>query len=380
MSAIDYGLISTDDHIIEPPDVWQGRLPRRLQDRAPRVIEAEDNEVWLFEDTRIPNIGLSVMAGRSYEDYSPNAVRFSEMRAGCYNPVERLRDMDADGVEVEVLFPTVPGMAGTLFAGAKDRQLALCCLQAYNDWLADTWCAADRRRLIGQMIVPLWDVALAVQELQRGARLGHKALSFPNAPETLGLPGLGDSHWDPLWDAVEEAGLPVSLHIASGKLRGALPLDPGSGAPAEVFITVAPSTNFTAIASLLFSGVLERHPKLRFLSVEGGIGWLGYLVQRADEVFLKHRHWTKPRISEKPSFYFRRQVYANFMDDAVGLTSRYHIGVDNIMFESDYPHSDTTFPRSREVVAERFAEIPPEETRKIVRDNAIGFFGLDAAG
>lgn len=379
MSAIDYGLISTDDHIIEPPDVWQGRLPRRLQDRAPRVVEAEGNEVWLFEDSKVPNIGLSVMAGRSYEDYSPKAVRFSEMRSGCYDPKERLRDMDADGVEVEVLFPTVPGMAGTLFARAKDQQLALCCLQAYNDWLSDTWCAADRRRLIGQMIVPLWDVALAVQEIHRGVGLGHKALSFPNAPETLGLPGLGDPHWDPLWDAVEEAGLPVSLHIASGSMRGALPLDPGSGAPAEVFITVAPSTNFTAIASLLFSGVLERHPKLRFLSVEGGIGWLGYLVQRADEVFLKHRHWTKPRISEKPSFYFRRQVFANFMDDAVGLTSRYHIGVDNIMFESDYPHSDTTFPRSREIVAERFAEIPPEETRKIVRDNAIRFFGLDAA-
>ncbi len=378
-ASIDYPLISTDDHIIEPPDVWEGRLEQRFQDRAPRVVEADGNELWQFEDNRIPNIGLSVMAGRKVEDYSPKAVRFSEMRQGCFDPKARLRDMDRDGIEVEVLFPTVPGMAGTTFARAKDKELALRCLQSYNDWLADTWCAADRRRLVGQMIVPLWDVRLAVEEFQRGAALGHKALSFPNAPESLGLPGLADAHWEPLWSAVEEAGLPVSLHIASGALGGALPLSPAAGAPAEVFITVAPSTNFTTIATLLWSGVLERHPKLRFVSVEGGIGWLGYLSQRADDVWEKHRHWTRPAIKQPPSFYFRRQIFANFMDDPVGLTSRHHIGVDNIMFETDYPHSDTTFPRSEQLVSERFAEIPPDETRKILRDNAIQLYGLEVA-
>ncbi len=375
--SVDYPLISTDDHIIEPPDVWQDRLEAKFQPRAPHVIEEDGAELWVFEDHKIKNIGLSVMAGRKYEDYTPKAVRYADMRPGCYDPKERLADMDRDGIEVEVLFPTIPGMAGTLFAAAKDKALALRCLQVYNDWLADTWCATDPRRLIGQMIVPLWDVKLAVEEFQRALKLGHKALSFPNSPETLDLPGLADSHWEPLWDAVEEAGLPVSLHIASGALRGALPLDPAAGAPAEVFITVAPSTNFTAIATLLWSGVLEKHPRLRFLSVEGGIGWLGYLVQRADEVYRKHRHWTKPRIKEQPSFYFRRQIFANFLDDPVGLTCRHHIGVDNILFETDYPHSDTTFPRSRELVAERFKDIPPDETRKIVRDNAIRLFGLD---
>jgi predicted TIM-barrel fold metal-dependent hydrolase len=375
--SIDYGLISTDDHIIEPPDVWADRLEARFQDRAPRVLEEDDAEVWVFEDNRIKNIGLSVMAGKRYEAYSPKAARFAEMRPGCYDPNERLRDMDRDGIEVEVLFPTVPGMAGTTFALAKDKELALRCLCAYNDWLADTWCAADRRRLIGQLIVPLWDVNLAVREFQRAVRLGHKALSFPNAPETLGLPGLADPHWDPLWDAVEEAGLPVSLHIASGSMRGALPLDPAAGTPPDVFITVAPTTNFTTIATLLFSGVLERHPGLRFLSVEGGIGWLGYLIQRADQTFEKHRHWTKPPISEKPSFYFRRQIFANFLDAPAGLACRHHIGVANIMFETDYPHSDTTFPRSQQLVAERFKDVSPAETRKIVRDNAIQFFGLE---
>jgi len=375
--SIDYALISTDDHIIEPPDVWTDRLESKFQPNAPRVVEKDGAEFWVFEDRQIPNIGLSVMAGKKYEDYSPKAVRFADMRPGCYNPKERLADMDRDGIEVEVLFPTIPGMAGTLFASAEDKRLGLACLRAYNDWLADSWCAADPKRLIGQLIVPLWDVKLAVEEFQRGVKLGHKALSFPNAPDTLDLPGLADPHWDPLWAAVEEAGLPVSLHIASGALRGALPLDPAAGAPAEVFITVAPSSNFTTIATLLWSGVLEKHPGLRFLSVEGGIGWLGYLVQRADEVYHKHRHWTKPCIKELPSFYFRRQVFANFLDDPVGLTTRHHIGVDNILFETDYPHSDSTFPRSRELVAERFKDIPADETRKIVRDNAIRLFGLD---
>jgi len=375
--AIDYPLISSDDHIIEPPDVWNGRLESRYQDRAPHLVSGDEGEFWTFEGQKIPNIGLSVMAGKKVEDYSPKAARFSEMLPGCYDPKKRLEDMDRDGIQASVLFPTVPGMAGTLFAQARDKELALRCLRAYNDWLADSWCAANPQRLIGQVIVPLWDIDLAVEEFQRGMMLGHKSLSFPNAPETLGLPGLADPHWDPLWSAVEEAGVPVTCHIASGALRGSLPLDPAAGAPAEIFITIAPSTNFTTIATLLWSGILEQHPKLRFLSVEGGIGWLGYLVQRADEVWEKHRHWTKPRITEKPSFFFRRQIFANFMDDPVGLTARYHVGVDNILFETDYPHSDTTFPNSRALVAERFAGIPADETRKILRDNAVELFGLD---
>lgn len=374
--VITYPLISTDDHIIEPPDVWKGRLESHFQAQAPHLIEEDGVEYWVFEDRRLSNIGLSVMAGRRYEDYTPKAVRFADMLPGCYDPKERLKDMSRDGVEVEVLFPSVPGMAGQTFAEAKDKALALRCLQAYNDWVIEGWCAADPQRLIGQMIVPLWDVGLAVKEFERGVRLGHRALSFSNSPETMGFPDLADPYWEPLWDAVEAAGLPVTLHIASGGSPKTMPLTPGRGAPAEVFITVAPSTNFTVVATLLFSGVLERHPRLRFLSVEGGIGWLGYLLQRADETFRKHGHWTKPRIKEPPSFYARRQLFANFLDDAVGLTSRHHIGVDNIMFEVDYPHSDTTFPRSRELVAERFKDIPPDETRKIVRDNAIRFFGL----
>lgn len=375
-NPIDYPLISTDDHIIEPPDVWKGRLESRLQPRAPHVVSGEEGEFWTFEGHKIPNVGLSVMAGKKVEDYSPKAARFSEMLPGCYDPKKRLEDMDQDGIHASVLFPTVPGMAGTLFAQAQDKELALRCLRAYNDWLADTWCAVNPQRLIGQVIVPLWDVDLAVEEFQRGMMLGHKSLSFPNAPETLGLPGLADPYWDPLWSAVEEAGVPVTCHIASGALRGSLPLDPAAGAPAEIFITIAPSTNFTTIATLLWSGILEKHPNLRFLSVEGGVGWLGYLVQRADEVWAKHRHWSKPKITEKPSFFFKRQIFANFMDDPVGLTSRYHIGVDNMLFETDYPHSDTTFPNSREIVQERFKDIPPDETRKIVRDNAIRLFGL----
>ncbi|MBJ22799.1 MAG: amidohydrolase [Deltaproteobacteria bacterium] len=377
-TAIDYRLISTDDHIIEPPDVWEGRLEKKFQDRAPHVIVNNDMDYWSFEEKQSPNIGLSVMAGRSFEEYTTDPVRFSGMRKGCYDPKERLLDMDRDGIEVSALFPSVPGMAGTLFSEAEDKSLALRCLETYNDWLSDTWCAADPNRFIGQMILPIWDLDLAIKELQRGLGLGHKALSFPNAPESLGLPNIGDEHWDPLWDAVEEAGIPVSMHIASGSMRDSpMPLAVAAGTPAEVFVTVAPSSNFISVATLLWSGVLVRHPKLRFLSVEGGVGWLGYLVQRADEVYMKHRHWTKTKLKEPPSFYFKRQVFANFLDDAVGLTTRHHIGVENIMFEVDYPHSDTTFPNSQELVAKRFKDVPADETRLIVRDNAIKFFGLD---
>ncbi len=374
----DYLLISTDDHIIEPADVWEGRLESKYQESAPRICEIDGEQRWVFEDQKLINTGLSVMAGKKVEDYSPKAARYSDMLTGCYDPVARLADMDRDGIEASALFPSTPGLAGQTFAEADDKELALRCLQTYNDWLADTWCAADPKRLIGQMIVPFWDIDLAVTEFQRGVTLGHKALSLPNNPASMNYPSLGSPYWDRLWDAVEEAGLPVSLHIAGGSQKNAsLPLDPGQGSPATVFITVGPTANFTVLADLLWSGTLDRHPKLRFLSVEAGTGWIGYLLQRADEVFHKHRHWSKPPISELPSFYFRRQIYANFLDDEVGLTCRHHIGVDNLMFETDYPHSDTTFPRSRELVAERFKEIPDDETRKILRDNAISFFGLD---
>ena len=372
----DYLLISTDDHIIEPPDVWKDRLESKFQPLAPKVVEVDGEERWLFEGDKLINLGLTVMAGKKYEEYSPKAARFRDMLPGCYDPKARLADMDLDGVEAQVLFPTTPGMAGQVLARARDKQLALRCLQTYNDWLADTWCATDPKRLIGQMILPFWDIDLAVQEFQRGITLGHKALSLPNNPPTMGFPELSARHWDRLWDAVEEAGLPVSLHVDEGADKKS-PLDLGQGTSAAVFLTVAPTANLMVLADLLFSGVLERHPKLRFLSVEGGVGWLAYLVQRADEVYRKHRHWSGPPINEKPSFYFRRQIFANFLDDAVGLTCRHHIGVDNLMFEVDYPHSDTTFPRSREIVAERFKEIPADEARKILRDNAIGFFDLD---
>jgi len=378
-TTIDYRLISTDDHIIEPPDVWEGRLEAKYQSRAPRVVEIDGEERWVFEDQKLINVGLSVMAGKKYEDYSPKAARFADMRPGCYNPTERLKDMDLDGIEAQVGFPSTPGMAGQTFAEANDKDLALRCLQTYNDWLADTWCAANPKRLIGQTIVPLWDMMLAVAEFQRGLKLGHKALSLPNDPPSMGYPRLCDPYWEPLWDAVEEAGVPVSLHIASGSQKRSLPLTPGEGAPATVFITVGPTANFTVIADMLFSGLLHRHPKLRFVSAEGGIGWLGYLIQRADEVYHKHRHWSKPPITEKPSFYFRRQIFANFLDDAVGVTCRHHIGIDNLMFEVDYPHSDTTFPHSREIAADRFSQVPADEARKIFRDNAIRLFNLDLA-
>jgi hypothetical protein len=207
MSAIDYRLISTDDHVIEPRDLFEGRLPGRFRDRAPRVIEEDDADVWLVEGRKIPQSGLSVMAGRAYEEYSPKAVRFADMRPGCYDPEERLRDMDLDGVEAQVLFPSLPGLGGQVFSELEDRDFALACLRAYNEWMADSWCSVDPRRLIGQVIVPLWNVRLALQEVQHGVALGHKALSFSATPESLGFPGIGDPHSDPLWDAVEEAGV-----------------------------------------------------------------------------------------------------------------------------------------------------------------------------
>ena len=219
-----YRFFSVDDHIIEPADVWSSRVPAKHRDRAPRVIEAEGREYWVYEDIRHGTMGLNAVAGKPREEWSLEPARYSDMIPGCYDPVQRAKDMRSQGIYASVNFPTLPRFGGALFSEFKDKELADVCVQAWNDFIIDEWCAADPDMFVPMVICQLWDPTLAAAEIRRCVDKGAKALCFVENPVPLGLPSFHDpEHWDPIWAACQEADLPVCMHIGSS----------GPGAPAR---------------------------------------------------------------------------------------------------------------------------------------------------
>lgn len=380
-------VVSADDHVIEPGDVWQSRAPQALKERAPRIVESEEGDFWEIAGKRRPISGLAAVAGRKAEEFSAKAARFGEMRPGCYDPSARLEDMDLDGVDVEILFGTLPGPAGNAFVGMaeEDAELAAFCVRAYNDWLVEDFCAVAPDRLVAQAVLPLWDAEEAAAELERAVDAGHRGALFPALPHAIGLPPMGHEHWVPLFSAAEDTGVPLAFHIGGSLARQVASELIGAEAAgdhlaAETVVATAPLSNYGALANVIFSGALERHPGLRVVSVESGIGWIPYFLERMDHTWERHRFWTGSDLTRRPSEYFREQVFATFISDEAGVAALDRIGVDKVMWEADYPHSDTTWPHSRKVIAESFGDLDAAERAAIVGGNAIRVFGLDGAG
>jgi predicted TIM-barrel fold metal-dependent hydrolase len=375
--ARTYHVVSTDDHIIEPEGMFDGRLPSKFADRTPKLAHDDDGAAWVYEGKRQQMSGLSTAAGQKVEEFSPKSKTFDQMRPGCYDPRERLKDMDADGVDAQVCFPTLPHIAGANFIELQDKEYALAVIKAYNDWLAEEWCGADPDRLIGAAILPLFDMKAAAAEIRRVAGNGIKAVSLPSHPHTIaGVQNYPDASWEPVYDALSETRLPAEVHIASGKTDTSV-LAKSAGSPAEVFVCLAPSSNMEFVATILFSGVLRKWPKLKFISAESGIGWLPYFLERADYTHRKHQFWTGSRIDVTPSDLFRQSVYANFISDRAGVELRSMIGIENIMLGTDYPHTDTSWPDTQRIIKEQLGDLPDEDRAKICALNAVKVFGLD---
>jgi predicted TIM-barrel fold metal-dependent hydrolase len=368
----DVQVVSVDDHVVEHPNVWQDRLPQRFRELGPRNIQDEKgNDVWMFEGQPHYNIGLNAVAGKKREDYGVDPTRYRDMLPGCYDPRERVKDMDLEGVHAQLCFPTFPGFAGSTFFAAEDKELASACIAAYNDWMIEEWCAANPGRQIPLALVPFWDIDATVREATRVAEKGAKAVSFTEAPHALGLPSFHTDHWDPFLRVCEESGMPVCVHFGSG------------GAP-----TVAPEAPFTtAIAlfglnsqmctvDLVNSRVFERFPELKVALSEGGIGWLPYILERTDYTWERHRYYTGMADARKPSDIFHSNIYGCFIYDDTGLHNVDRIGADNIMFESDYPHSDSNWPHTRKMLEESLAHLPDDVARKIAEDNARRVFNF----
>ena len=371
----DVQVISVDDHVIEHPRVWTDRLPAKHREAGPQVVEGEGGtQLWSFDGKQMPTIGLNAVAGKDPKDFGLDPVRFDEMLPGCYDVAARVADMDLDGVHAQMCFPSFPGFAGSTFFAASDKELANACVSAWNDFIIDEWCAAAPGRFIPMVMVPYWDVDAAVAEVQRTAAKGAKAITFTEAPHRLGLPSFHSDHWDPFLAAAQDADLPLCLHFGTG---GAPEVAPDANVAVAIAL-FGMNSQFTTI-DLLLSPVFHKFPRLRVALSEGGIGWIPYVLERADYTWERHRWYTGVNTEVRPSELFRDHVFGCFIADNAGVEMRELAGVDNLMFEGDYPHSDSNYPNSRKLLAEVLLDVPDDDARKIAEENARRVFNFPRA-
>jgi predicted TIM-barrel fold metal-dependent hydrolase len=375
MQLRDLILVSVDDHLIEPQDMFVKHMPARFKDRAPVVRHGTNGaHYWQIEGQKAPGLGLNAVAGRPKEEYGYEPVSYEQVRAGCYNVDARIGDMDANGVLGSICFGSFPGFAGARFQKMQDKDLALATIQAYNDWHLHDWCGRYPGRFIPLAMLPLWDVGLAVAELRRMSRLGCHAVTFPENPALIGLPSLHNEGWEPLWAACEELEVVLCCHIGSA----GNPPHPSDESPIDAWITAMPISIANAAADWLFAGFWKRYPGLRMALSEGGIGWIPYFLERADFTYSQHGAWTRTDFGkEKPSDVFRRHVITCFIDDDFGLRNRQDIGIDTICWEADYPHSDATWPNSPEHLWRTIWALPSGDINKITHENAMRCFHYD---
>ncbi len=375
MHVDDLVLISVDDHLVEPPDLFDHHLPARFRDRAPRVVHTEaGDDVWVFGDTVIPNVGLNAVAGRPKDEYGVEPTAWDEMRPGCYDVHERIEDMNAAGVLASMNFPSFPGFSGRLFSAHPDKELALALIRAYNDFVIDEWCGQYPDRFIPMAMTPLWDAEAAAAEVRRVAAKGCHSLSFTENPLPLGFPSYHDESWDPLWTAVCDTGTVVSVHLgSSGQLVVTAP-----DAPVDVMITLQPMNISTAAADILWSRVIKQFPAIRFALTEGGTGWIPYFLDRIDRTYDMHRAWTGQDFGDElPSDVFRRHFLTCFIADPFGVATRHHVGIDNICWELDYPHSDSTWPTPGETLLAVCDGVPDAEIDRMTHENAMRWYSFD---
>jgi predicted TIM-barrel fold metal-dependent hydrolase len=375
MQLEDLILVSVDDHVVEPPGMFDNHLPAKWKEHAPKSVKRPDGtDVWVYEGSEIPNIGLNAVAGRPPEEYNVDPTKYEEIRAGCYDIDERVNDMDRNGVLGSMCFPSFVQFCGQLFSRSKDLDTGLAMVKAYNDWHIDEWCGTHPGRFIPLSIPPIWDPQLMADEVRRVAKKGCHAVTFSEDPGALGWPNIFGDNWDPFFAACEDEGTVICLHIGSSSTMLGLK----EGAPFDVLITMTPLNAMSAATDLLWSRVLRKFPNLQFALSEGSIGWLPYWLERIDYVYQQHRFWTHQEFGDQlPSQVARDHFTFCYISDKAGVEARHSIGVDNITWECDYPHSDSTWPNSPEAVTKQLGDVPDDEVNKITHENAMRIFRYD---
>jgi predicted TIM-barrel fold metal-dependent hydrolase len=366
-------VISVDDHVVEPADTFEHRLPATLADRAPRIVETpEGHQVWEFEGRRYTQVGMNAVAGRRPETYGLEPFRFDQMRPGCYDADARVHDMDINGVWASVNFPSmITGFCGRVFFEAQDRELGLGCVRAWNDWLFEEWYSRHPERIVPLGITYLADPVLAAAEIRRNAERGFTSVTFPERPHEIGLPSLWDrTHWDPIMEAVVETDTVVSLHVGSS---GLTPAPPGAGMDAlQLGATLFGQLSLIACTEWLWSAYPARLPTLKIAMSEGGIGWVAMLLDRLENIVDRSRYGLGWDV--RPADVLRRNFWFCTIDDPSTIDTRHAIGVDHIMVEVDYPHGDSTWPDTQAVIAQCWGHIPDDELRAMCCENAAALY------
>ena len=367
----DAKVISADDHVNPPPTIYAERAPKEWRERMPRVVQKNGQDFLLFEGTEKPFFFLDGAAGVDVKDVTLLAKTKFDGRRGGWDPAPRVEDMDFDGVDAQVLFGS--GAGGGVAIRTLEKPMQQVMMLAYNDWLAE-FCRAVPKRLIGVGELPVWDIEASIVEAKRCAKLGLRGVAIPAIPAYPDSPpdekAYLDPAYEPLWQTLEDLNLPIHMHL------GTRALGRGLEQSLMIGISVNKSAMCEPIAVFIFSGILQRHPGLKLVSVESGVGWMAFLVPWMDNVFAKHRYHTESPLTEPPSFYFHRQVFGTFIDDEVGVRNRDVIGVENIMWSSDYPHINSSWPTSQEFIERHFGDVAPADRAKMVGRNAAKLYGL----
>ena len=377
MRTEDMIVVSVDDHVVEPPDLFEGHLASKYRDVAPHIVHKDDGtDVWQFLEFEVPNIGLNAVAGRPLDEYGIDPTSFDEMRPGCFDVEKRILDMNANGVLGSLNFPSLPGFAGRLFAALKDRDAARALTEAYNDWHIDDWCGGAPGRFIPLSVPMIWNPDWLAAEVRRVAKKGCHAVTFPENPVPLHLPSLHSDHWDPVWEACSDVGTIVCMHIgSSSKLVTTAP-----DAPIDVMIVLQPMNIVQCAADIIHSPIFKKFPDLTVALSEGGIGWIPYFLERLDHSYRTHKAWTGADFGPKmPSEVFMEHVVLCYITDQVGVRHAREIGVDRITVEIDYPHSDTTWPRAPERLMSEFeqTDLTDGEIDRMTHLNAMQHFRYD---
>jgi predicted TIM-barrel fold metal-dependent hydrolase len=376
MRGDDMILISVDDHIAEPADMFEGHVPKRYRDRAPRV-ETDDHgfQQWWYGDKRGRNLGLNAVAGKPREMFNVNPSAYGEMRPGCYDVHERVRDMSAGGQLAGLNFPNWTGFSGQVLNEGPDPDVNEAMIKAYNDWHVDEWCGTYPERFIPCGILPLFDVERAAREVRRLAAKGCRAVTFSENPAALHMPSIHSGHWDPLFGACSDEGTVLCLHVGSSSKSASTTAD----APPSVGMSLSSVMSVYSLGDLLWADFWWRFPDLHFSLTEGDIGWIPYFLQRAEHVQDRHSGWTRHHFPDGtgPADLFRERIVCCFINDPVGVRLLDQFNVDNVCWESDFPHSDTTWPRAPEVNEAQFAHLDDELVDKITHRNAMRIFSFD---
>jgi len=366
----DYKLISADSHVSEPPGLWVEGVDRRYRDRAPRLVvnpPGLEGAYFLYEGYAPHPIGIGLAAGKSPEELAEFLTRgtYADARPGGWDPAERLKDNERDGVEADVLYTTL----GFRIFWLKDAALQHECFRVYNDWLA-AYCRYAPERMAGLAMISLYEPKAGAAELERCVKLGLKGAMIWCSPPAE--QPYSSEIYDPFWARAQELGAPISLHAITGMGWESQ----WSFSDRYMRATVLSHEIERSFSVLIFSGRLDRFPDLRIVSAENNCGWLPYYLQRMDRTFERGRYAAGFKLRLKPSEYFQRQMYCTYIDDYIGVANRRFIGVDKLMWSSDYPHQASSWPRSQEVVARDFRDASPDDRFKITRGNVAALYGF----